>query len=229
MSCQKEMIECACGCGKLIPRYGHRGQENRYAQCHHGKTDKTIAAAINFNKAGIDSRREKRLTKNYLIQKYIDEKLTCCAIAEELDISLSTVARALARHGLMVRESPIGAKNEKHHMWKGGTWKDSNGYTKIRHPEHPKANNQGYVLEHVLVVEQKYGRTPTKGEHIHHINGVKDDNSPDNLILCTSTQHAAIHSSYEALLTTLMTNGIVKFNGIEYVFEGIAEVLNRDS
>jgi hypothetical protein len=39
------------------------------------------------------------------------------------------------------------------------------------------------VLEHVYVMEQQLGRRLVDGENVHHRNGVKHDNSQENLEL----------------------------------------------
>lgn len=68
-----------------------------------------------------------------------------------------------------------------HHAWKGGRIIDSDGYVKVYCPEDPRAQNGRYMREHVLVMEAYLGRRLRKGENVHHINGVRTDNRPENL------------------------------------------------
>lgn len=64
------------------------------------------------------------------------------------------------------------------------------GYARVRMPQHPRADKAGMVLEHIPVLEAKLGRTLDwpSGEQAHHINGVKDDNRPENLELWVVSQ-----------------------------------------
>jgi len=74
-------------------------------------------------------------------------------------------------------------QGENNPMWNGGkTIKD--GYVLIWNPKHPYAQkSRGYVQEHRLVMEQKLGRYLKPQERTHHVNGIKDDNRPENIIL----------------------------------------------
>ncbi len=60
------------------------------------------------------------------------------------------------------------------------------GYVRVWNPEHPRAVNGRYVLEHILVMESRLGRTLLADETVHHINGVRDDNRDANLELWSS-------------------------------------------
>lgn len=66
------------------------------------------------------------------------------------------------------------------------------GYVLIRQPGHPRATRQGYVFEHIVVMEQLLGRFLVDGENVHHRNGVRDDNRPENLELWTRPHPAGI-------------------------------------
>lgn len=65
-------------------------------------------------------------------------------------------------------------------------------------PNHPKANNRGYVYTHILVAEEKLGRLLNPGECVHHIDENKHNNSLDNIIVFKSNaDHSAFHKGVE--------------------------------
>lgn len=77
----------------------------------------------------------------------------------------------------------FGAKNKTP---KGRNPTKNRGYTMIHVPSHPKANYHGYVGEHTLTMEKTLGRYLEGKEEVHHINGIRHDNRPENLELMKS-------------------------------------------
>lgn len=51
-----------------------------------------------------------------------------------------------------------------------------------------------YDLEHRVVAERSLGRPLKSGEQVHHINGVKHDNRPENLEVVTNAEHQRLHN-----------------------------------
>lgn len=100
--------------------------------------------------------------------------------------------RFIARHNAKQKNSP---------SWKGGKIKTNYGYAKVMAPDHPRADSSGYVLEHILVIEKRIGRFLHGDECVHHANEIKNDNSDENLILCTDRKHHKfLHMQQRALI-----------------------------
>jgi hypothetical protein len=62
------------------------------------------------------------------------------------------------------------------------------GYVMVKAPEHPNVWSNGYLHEHILVMSQMLGRALQPGENVHHKNGIRTDNRPENLELWTTQQ-----------------------------------------
>lgn len=79
--------------------------------------------------------------------------------------------------------------------WKGGRHIRPDGYITVYSPNHPYKTVNNTVLEHRLIMENYIGRLLSPKEEIHHINGIKDDNRIENLMLCSnSSEHQKIHT-----------------------------------
>ena len=73
-------------------------------------------------------------------------------------------------------------------VWKGGRL-ERNGYIILLHPSHHGANKRGYVREHLVIWEQANGKDLPTGWVIHHLNGIKSDNRPSNLVALSTKKH----------------------------------------
>jgi hypothetical protein len=83
---------------------------------------------------------------------------------------------------------------EANSNWRGGRSVASNGYVIVRvGVDHHLADVRGYAYEHRLVAEQKAGRRLRPGEQIHHINGNKQDNRPENIVIVSGIAEHRVH------------------------------------
>lgn len=71
-------------------------------------------------------------------------------------------------------------------------------------PEHPNANKYGYVLAHRVVMENILGRLLERGEVVHHKDGNKHNNDPDNLQLMTAKEHCKHHQGLKSRTTVTL-------------------------
>jgi len=91
-----------------------------------------------------------------------------------------------------------GRFGPENNFWKGGRSVASNGYVLVKANGHRLADVRGYAYEHRLVAEAKLGRELKPGEQVHHINGNRQDNRPENLeVVASQAEHRLRHRGRE--------------------------------
>lgn len=157
--------------------------------------------------AKIQTKRWEQL-KPVLEDLYYNQRLSQRQIGQRLGVCSSSVGYACRRCGVKIRPRsevcghPL-TDETKHKLseiakqrcphgpnWKGGI-RHAGGYIEIRMPSHPRATKDGYVRQHILVWEQVHNKALPDGWVIHHLNGIKSDNRPNNLLAMPKQKHSS--------------------------------------
>ena len=109
----------------------------------------------------------------------------------------------------------MAQKGKNNSMYRNGKHKDSHGYWLVLMPEHSRANLNGYVFEHRLVMENYLGRFLEKTEIVHHIDFNPENNNINNLALVTVKEHMKLHSRWNELVKKMLDKKLVYFDDKE--------------
>ncbi len=154
---------------QLVERFGGTFYSIKAAIRRAGGTLIPVTPSLN----GLEKSQVLHLRKQGFSQQVISLKL---------GRSQSAVSRFLRSQGEVF--SP--RRGEAHGMWRGGRMKAS-GYWRVlvdrTDPMAVMCGKDSYVMEHRLVMARKLGRPLLRSETIHHIDGDRLNNSPDNLQL----------------------------------------------
>lgn len=171
---------CACGCGQpLIRKRHHSYYPAKFLQGHNALLP--------------------RPTRKIPVPEEVKQRTGFCECGCGGRTSIPTYTQA--KFGLfagyparfLTGHQTRGKLGTRSPGWKGGRIKSAEGYWWIYAPYHPFASSRGYVLEHRLVWEKANKRLLQKGEEIHHLNGDRGDNRPENLRLVSKQEHLDVH------------------------------------
>lgn len=162
--------------------------------------------------------------EDILRKLYTEDKMAMKEIAEMIGVSVGSVYNYCHKYGIETRATgdarrgralpeetktkiSIAHKGIKHTeeakrkmsdaKKKGGVGhkkKRDDGYIAIYFPDHPKSNKEGYIMEHILVMECIVGRHIKSDEVVHHKNHIRSDNRASNLQLMTKKEHIRMHT-----------------------------------
>jgi len=163
--------------------------------------------------------KSKRLTLTpEELQSRLDAGETMASIGRSYGVTGQAVHWFVNHHKLRRGTKPSAIGNRiKATIHSTGRFTDQWGYIMVRTSS--RAGALAYTPEHVLIAEQMLGRKIERGEIIHHINGNKSDNRPENLHICSRKEHMTIHRDLESLAMELVHSGHIVFEGGSYRWE----------
>ena len=146
--------------------------------------------------------KEFHIAKQKLAELYWEKGLSQADIEKIYNVSPQHISDLMMEQGVPTRDHRKAMalalakgkgntrRGSKHNAWKGGRHVSSGGYVLIYFPNHPAADKNRYVSEHRLVWEQTHNRLLPEGWVIHHLNGIKTDNRPENLVAMPLKKHS---------------------------------------
>ena len=126
--------------------------------------------------------------EDWMRENYVEKGLSQSDIANKTEVSLSTIRRWMERHGIEKRsqseavtrgnlDNPVPVRlHEGYRTW-----------------THSFRGERDTVLVHRLLAVSEYGFEATNGKVVHHKNGVRWDNRPENIELLTNSEHTKHH------------------------------------
>lgn len=142
----------------------------------------------------IDSRgRPRRFKKGHRESRLLKARLgnQSCVVDGCDDPITNVTLRLCNKH--YIRHRKYGDTSVMHRAPNGSGSQNSQGYVQI----HRSGSSKKL---HVMMAEQALGRPLPEGAEVHHVNGIKHDNRPENLVICQDRGfHQLLHRRTRAI------------------------------
>lgn len=193
------VLICQCGCGEPIPpKASHRRRPPKYILSHYLK----LGAHPRIQR--MKEEQAKRRIAPPADWSVPDGLCGCgCGRATKIASVSKPYRDQYAGYPLRFLNGHNGRllTGERASGWRGGRV-TRQGYIWVHAPDEPGAYaRDGYILEHRLVYQRTRGVILPRHVEVHHINGVRDDNRPENLMASAKGEHKRTHAFANALIS----------------------------
>ena len=127
--------------------------------------------------------------EGWLREKYHGERWTLQDMADECGVTIGTVHRWMKRHGVKRRDRKQYLRREY-----AGFYNQQSGYEAWS--SHNTEGTTDHLRVHRLLAVAKYGFDAVCGKQVHHKNGIRWDNRPENIEIVTRDQHREAHDEF---------------------------------
>ncbi len=145
-----------------------------------------------------------------LYELYVKKQLSTREIAPILGLTSKTdVLNYLKRAGIARRDNTeatllsMEKKLGRPVKRLGDRFTNQYGYVLVKNPRHHRANSLGYVFEHILVWEENHVSLVPPTWQIHHLNGIRNDNRPENLVAMPGRKHQLLIKALQEKIKSL--------------------------